>query len=48
MEPLRPSRLSASPLTRVRRMTVSDLIYLGGGVALLLLFAAYASLLRRA
>jgi len=29
-------------------MTVSDLIYLGAGIALLLLFAAYASLLRRA
>jgi hypothetical protein len=47
MAPLRSSRVSA-PIPLQREKPVSDLIYLAGGVVVLLLFAGYAALLRRA
>jgi hypothetical protein len=47
MERLRSPGLSRS-LVQPSEKTMSDLLYLAGGVAVLLLFAAYAALLKRA
>jgi hypothetical protein len=48
MEPLRRPPVSAGPFYPSWEKTVSDLIYLAAGVVVLLLFAGYAALLRRA
>jgi hypothetical protein len=49
MEPLRSSPvLSVTVFTSLGRKAVSDLIYLAAGIAVLLIFAGYAALLRRA
>jgi hypothetical protein len=49
MEPLRSSPvLSVTVFSPLGRKAVSDLIYIGAGVAVLLAFAGYAALLRRA
>ena len=48
MEPLRPCRLPSVTLSVLRENAVYDLLYLAVGVVVLLLFAGYAALLRRA
>ena len=49
MERLRSPAVSSETVsTRSGERTVSDLIYLAAGIVVLLLFAGYAALLRRA
>lgn len=47
MEPLRSSPVLSVTVFTPWEKVVSDLIYLGAGVAVLLAFAGYAALLRR-